>query len=191
MSKKFTFFFTACLCHLLSIAQTEKGTITGNINIGNLRWLSIGNNNTNFSFNPGVGYFIKKNWEVGANFHYSRANDRYHTLPDISANVHGIGINAYTNYYFGKGKLKPYLTLQAGWQHDRGNVTISGIKNNYNENYLVTRIGGGLNWQIRPKIALFTEFLYQKVSPFGRYGPSSLYTTIGARFFFGQKTKRR
>lgn len=192
MKKKFHLVVTACLFSLLSLAQIKKGTVVGHFNVGDLRSISLENNssgkNNNLSFNPGVGYFIKNNWEIGVGINYN--SFRYSAnYGNYSQRSNTIGIKAYSNYYFGKRKLKPYFSFQTGWYRGQGNYTTNGVKTDLNNTNFYTGIGGGLNWHISPKVALFTEANYIKNNPFGRDGHDGLNLTIGVRLFFGNKKK--
>jgi hypothetical protein len=75
MQKKSTLFIVSLLVSVISFSQFEKGTVTANFNVGDIRYINIRNKNfdknNSLSFNPGVGFFIKKNWEVGARLNYS------------------------------------------------------------------------------------------------------------------------
>ena len=194
MQKKFTLFAVFLSFSLISHAQFQKGTITTNFNIGDIRYTGIRNKpfdkRNNLSFNPGVGYFIKNNWEVGIGLTYNsfHLNDSSHG--GHYENNRSFGINIYTNYYFGKGKLKPYLTFQTGWENNLGSVYVNNVKNDFNRSYFYTGIGGGLNWNISSRFSLFTEATYRNESPFNRYyGHSRLNLTIGARYFFNRSKK--
>jgi hypothetical protein len=191
MQKKLTLVLASSFFCLLSFAQIKKGTIVPHFDIGNLRYLSIENKNSlknnQLSFNPGVGYFIKNNWEIGVGL-----NLFSHYYSDTIAGGHYLrtrtfGINIYTNYYVGKGKLKPYLTFQTGWDHITGSYSSPWVFNNMRDSYIYTAIGGGLNWNISSRFSIFTEATYRKESLFNPNGHSRLNLTIGARFFFNRK----
>lgn len=193
MQKKLTLLLVGCLCNFLGFTQINKGTIAPHFDIGNLRYIGFTNNtsmkNTYFSFNPGVGYFIKNNWEVGVDLRYSN----FHYLDKRTMlsgyNGYALGLKGYTNYYFFKKKLQPYLTFQIGYDYSKGDNTSSGIKTNYTNHISYTAIGGGLNWRATSKLSLFMEATYLKESLFNRNGHSRLNLTIGARFFFNRKKK--
>jgi hypothetical protein len=192
--RKSILFFAGCLCTLLVTAQQiQKGTLVGHFNIGHIDQLNFRNSpslkNFNVSFNPGVGYFINNNFEIGTGFVFNKVHINDHGS-GFKENGTTIGIQLYTNYYFGKGKLKPYLTFQSGWNHSWGDFTMNGIKDTYTRNYFHTAIGGGVNWNIRHNLSLFTEATYRKEEPFNRNGYSRLNLTLGVRFFFGQKKKK-
>jgi len=188
---KFILIITGCLCSLLSAAQFEKGVVTGNFNVGNLRYISIANRsaykNNYLSFNPGVGYFIKKNWEIGTGINYTSIRFNDHQPTGFAEHTNIVGLNVYTHYYFGKGKLKPYLLFETGVNHVSGNYSVAGIKTDLTRNVWYTRVGGGLNWNVSKRVALFTEATYLKEKPFNRYGYGSFNLTVGVRFFFGKR----
>jgi len=192
MQKKFFLFLTGCLCSFLGFTQINKGTIAPHFDIGNLRSIGLTNNtstkNTFIAFNPGVGYFIKNNWEVGIDLRYS--NFHYLDKPTMNSGYNGytLGVKGYTNYYFLKKKLQPYLTFQMGYDYRKGDNTFSGIKTNYTTNVFYTAIGGGLNWRVTSRLSFFTEATFFNESPFNRYSNHNrLNLTIGARLFFNRK----
>jgi hypothetical protein len=189
--QKIVLIITGCLCSLLSTAQFEKGVVTANFNVGDLKNISIANSSAykkNYvSFNPGVGYFIKKNWEIGAGINYTSIRFNDHQPTGVAEHSNIVGINVYTHYYFGKGKLKPYLIFETGVNHSWGDYTIGGVKNNFNQNTWYTKVGAGLNWNVSKRVALFTEATYLKEKPFNRYGYGSFNLTVGMRFFFGKR----
>lgn len=193
MQKKFTLLLTACLCSFLSFAQINKGTIVIHSNFGDIRYFHPSGDhigNKNISYNPGIGYFISRNWEIGTGINYNRVRNRTNPTKEFAQNSDTWGINVYTNYYFGKGKLKPYLTFQAGWENNRGSVYINNVKNDFNRSYFYTQTGGGLNWNISSRFSLFAEATFRNESPFNRYdGHSRLNLTIGARYFFNRSKK--
>jgi hypothetical protein len=182
------FLFASAIC----MAQFQKGTVTANFNIGDIRNTGIRNapdDKRNFlSFNPGVGYFIKNNWEVGFGLNYTsiHINDKVNGLYENSRLT---GINLYTNYYFGKGKLKPYLTFQTGWNHWQGKYSWASAPVSFNENSLYYGIGAGVNWNISSRFSLFAEATFTRDRPFSRYGHGRSNITIGARYFFNKRKK--
>lgn len=194
MQKKITFIAGFLLVSLASQAQFQKGMFTANFDVGDIRSISIQNKkfdkHNSFSFNPGFGYFIKKNWELGLKFNYTsfHLNDSSHG--GSYENSRSIGFDLYTNYYFGNGKLRPYLTAKIGWGHAEGRYDLwgSGLSSFSNSNFNYA-LGGGLNWNISPKFSLFAEATFVRSSPFNRYGHGRSNFTIGARFFFNRQKK--
>ena len=193
MQKKFTLFAVFLSFSSISLAQFQKGTIVPHFDIGNLRYISIENKNynknNNLSFNPGAGYFIKNNWEIGVGLNFNSQNFFDTLSGGHYMRARTFGINIYTNYYLGRGKLKPYLTFQTGWEHTTGTYSSPLIENSLRNSYFYTGIGGGLNWNISSRFSLFAEATYRRESPFNRYGHSRLNLTIGARFFFNRSKK--
>ncbi len=194
MQKKFLLLLTACFLTLLSNAQILKGTISPNFDIGDLNNISIKNGKdlkrNYLSFNPGVGYFIKNNWEIGAGINFTSFQYKYHgTAYNYDENSNTAGFRIYTNYYLGKGKLKPFLNFQTGWEYVGGDYSYSGTKYKINQNYIYTSIGAGLNWNIRKNISLFTEASYRRESPLNINGHSRFNLTVGVRFFLNNKNK--
>lgn len=195
MQKKFTLFVVFISFSIISFAQFEKGTVTANFNVGDIRYINIRNKNFNknnsLSFNPGIGFFIKKNWEVGARFNYSsfRLNDSSHG--GSYENARTIGVDLYSNFYFGKGKLKPYLTANIGWEQSKGTYNLFGSGlSSFNNNNFYYSIGGGLNWNINSRFSLFAEASFVRSSPFNQYGHGRSNITVGARFFFNRKKNK-
>lgn len=190
---KFALFITGCLCSLFSSAQFQKGTVTGNFNIGDIKSMSIRNGadykNNYLSFNPGVGYFIKNNWEVGVGINYKSIRFNDHQTTGFAEHSSTVGLNLFTHYYFGKGKLKPYLIFETGVNHVAGNYSYGGVRTDFTQNVWYTRVGAGLNWNVSKRVALFTEATFLKERPLSRYGYGSFNLTVGMRFFFGQKRK--
>lgn len=194
MQKKLTLATIACLFSIMSFSQIKKGTIAPHFDIGDLRSIGLTNNtsmkNTFVAFNPGVGYFIKNNWEVGVGLRYTNFHYLDKTTMNNGYNGYTFGIKGYSNYYFFKKKLQPYLTFQVGYDYGKGDNTFSGIKTNFSYNTFYTAIGGGLNWRITSKLSVFTEATYWKNKPFTNSGYDRFNLTAGIRFFFGQKKRK-
>jgi Outer membrane protein beta-barrel domain len=191
MLKQFNLIVFGCFCSFFSFGQIKEGTIIANFKFGNLNTMSFSDkssnySNKNISYNPGIGYFIKKNWEIGAGINYNRVRNTSDAKRDFAQNSNTWGANVYTNYYFGKGKLKPYLTLQAGWESIRGSYYMFDIKNDINNNYFYYGIGGGLNYNISRRFALFTEATFRNYSPFSQHAQGQFNLTFGARYFFNR-----
>lgn len=192
MQKRSALLVIFLFARAISMAQFQKGTVTANFNIGDIRNTGIRNapdDKRNFlSFNPGVGYFIKNNWEVGFGLNYTsiHINDKVNNLYENSRLT---GFNLYTNYYFGKGKLKPYLSFQTGWNHWQGKYSWSNAPVSFNENNLYYGIGAGANWNISSRFSLFAEASFIRDRPFSRYGHGRSNITIGARFFLNKRKK--
>lgn len=193
MQKKSTFFIVFLFASAISMAQFEKGTVTTNFNIGDIRSISIRNKpmdtRNSFSFNPGIGYFINNNWEVGIGLNYSsfRIHDSIHGGPFQDSRT--LGANIYTNYYFGNGKFKPYFSFQMGWNNWKGTYSSGTNLNSFNNIDLYYGIGAGVNWNISSRFALFAEGSFIRDRPFNRYGLGRPNITIGARFFFHKRRK--
>lgn len=195
MQKKIILSITGCLCSIFCFGQFEKGTITSQLKFDNLTNTRLRTSksfqNTNFSITPGVGFFIKDNLEVGVGFNYNRNRERFNGVTGFyHQQLNSIGINAYSNYYFGKGKLKPYVTLQSGWQHTKGfheNETTGG-RTNFNFSRLYIGGGLGVNYTISNKVQLFTEATYINKSPFYN-NRNQLNIATGVRIFFNHRKK--
>jgi hypothetical protein len=193
MQKKFTLLAVFLSFSIISLAQFQKGTITANFNIGDILRTNIRNKNfdknNNISFNPGFGYFIKKNWEVGVGINFNSVHFRDTLYGEHSYNGHTFGLNIYTNYYFGKGRLKPYLTFQTGWNQTTGTSSYAGTPDHYKRNQYYYGIGGGLNWNINSRFSIFAEATYRNEYPFDICGEGRANLTIGARYFFNRRKK--
>lgn len=196
MQKKYTFVLISCLCCIFCFGQFQKGTITSQIKFDNLTntrlRTSKGFQNTNFSITPGAGYFIKNNLEVGVGFNYNRNRERFNGVAGFyHQQLNSIGFNVYSNYYLGKGKLKPYVTFLSGWQHTKGfheNET-TGSKTNFNFSRFYFGGGFGVNYSIHNKVQLFTEATYMNKSPFYN-NRNQLNIATGVRIFFNNKKKK-
>ncbi|MGH2552931.1 MAG: hypothetical protein ACRDEB_04400 [Chitinophagaceae bacterium] len=193
MQKKITLCLIVCLFGFSGFTQIMKGTTVAHVNVGNLRYLHLENSSTmknnNISFNPGFGYFIRNNWEIGAGLNYNSIRYMDTTFGGHTLNSHTRGINIYTDYYLGKGNLKPYFSFQTGWEQSKGSYG-AGVLNSINQNHFYMAIGGGINWNINSRFSLFTEATYRKNSPFNYQGYSRLNLTMGVRFFFNRKKNR-
>lgn len=172
----------SCFCALLCDAQIKKSTVAAHFSVGDMSSINLKKNNSEKAqrniFKLGVEYFIKDNWEVGINIRYNKLDYQF---IDYSQNTNGIGGGVYTNYFWGKRKLKPYITFQSGWQHQRGrsNSSFGGIKN-INRTKFYAEPGVGFNWNINSKFSLITETSYLF---------RDLNISLGARFFFYKKKK--
>lgn len=96
-----------------ALSQTEKGaTIVG----GSLS-LQTTKNNSNFSFNPNIGFFPANNFALGAgiNLNFSKQGD-------VKNNVFGIG--PYARYYFGKTQTKPFFTVEGSYLNSKYETTM-------------------------------------------------------------------
>ena len=195
MQKKFTLILLSCFCSFFGFGQFEKGTIVSHIKFDNLEGTSVrtGKNfqNINFSVTAGTGFFIKDNWEIGVGFNYNRNRERFNGVAGFyRQQLNSAGINFYSNLYFGKGRFKPYVTLQSGWQYTKGFHENEATEDRTNFNFSRFYIGGGLgiNYAISKKVSIFTEASYLNKSPF--YNKSNqLNSAAGVRLLFNQKKK--
>jgi hypothetical protein len=105
--KKLPFVFLAFLT-LPAFSQTDKGaTIVG----GSLS-LQTTKNNSNFSFNPNIGFFPANNFALGAglNLNFSKQGD-------VKNNV--VGFGPYARYYFWKNSTKPFFTVEGSYLNNK------------------------------------------------------------------------
>ncbi len=194
MQKKFTLFAVFLFFSIISLAQFQKGSVTASFNIGDIRYVNLENKNLQkdnyLSFNPGIGYFIKNNWEIGVGVNFSSLHLRDSAHGGYYQNSRTFGAFAYTNYYLGKRKLKPYLTFQTGLNYTAGRYIYNADPlTHFRIRDFYYGIGGGLNWNISSRFSVFTEATYRNEYPFDPNGGGRLNLTIGARFFFNKKKK--
>lgn len=192
MQKKFTLILLSCLCSFLCFGQIKKGTITTQFKLEDLNSIRLKNSNnlknTNLSFTPGIGYFVKDNWEIGVGFNYNIFRYRFNGVAGLyHQQSNSVGIKVYSNYYFGKGKLNPYVTFQTGWQYTDGYYIETGTKTGFSNDHLYIGSGVGINYQLSNKVSLFSEASYQRNSPFKNYSSGRLNVSAGIRIFFNQK----
>ena len=191
--RKIILFLSLSLLTLISNAQFKKGTFSPHFDIGNLKTLNISNNNSekirNIGFDPGVGYFIKNNWEVGAELNYTKYHyiDKTGLIGAGSENSYAIGAKLYTNYYFGKGRLKPYVTFQTGFLHYGGYYVTGGSRYNFDQNAFYMAAGGGMNWNVSKRVSIFAEGTYQNREMFNKYNANEFVLTVGLRFYLFKK----
>ena len=168
------FYLTTLLLSLgiAANAQTEKGTININgqfgSNSGARRDEQNGGAIKEFSFqvNPNVGYFIKNNWEVGAGVSFGRYQlNNKGPFPIGPEKYHSnkLGFLAYSKYYFGKGQVKPYLTINGG--HNllfvKASYATSGDQK-YKTDFWNVGGGAGLTWFASSRVGLFTQLTYDR-----------------------------
>jgi hypothetical protein len=96
------------LLSLPAFSQTDKGaTIVG----GSLS-LQTTKNNSNFSFNPNIGFFPANNFALGAglNLNFSKQGE-------VKNNI--VGFGPYARYYFGKTTTKPFFTVEGSYLNSK------------------------------------------------------------------------
>ncbi len=178
MSKTIIMVMCSCFCALLCEAQIKKSTVAAHSSVGDLSSIDLNNNSTKqhkLNLKTGVGFFIKDNWDVGLLFNYIKEDV---LMADNSKNSNTLGIAIYSNYYFGNGKLKPYITFQTGWRQEKGSVYNFGGHRDINRSYFYADPGAGLNWNIKSNFSLFTEATYSQ---------DDLNLSLGIRLFFNKK----
>lgn len=97
-------------------AQIEKGTMLA----GGAFSLQTTKNNSRFSLNPNVGFFVIDNLAVGAGLSVN-----FSKQGEIKSTEFGVG--PYVRYYFGKGNTKPFIVTEANYL--TVNNKADGIKN--------------------------------------------------------------
>ncbi len=147
-----------------------------------------------FSFHPQFGYMLKDRWEIGGGpvfgFNGSRFKDGSgNTI--WQNNSQSVGASLFTRYYFkSSGKLIPYLVAGIQYTHEKGStIDINSTKYNYSQNLWQLKAGGGLNWFVAPRTALFTELTYTGDWGTGNGYLNGLNLQLGIRFYFGKKKK--
>lgn len=85
-------------------AQIEKGTMLA----GGAFSLQTTKNNSRFSLNPNLGFFVADNFAVGAGLsvNFSKQGNIKSTE---------LGVGPYARYYFGKGNTKPFIVTEASY----------------------------------------------------------------------------
>lgn len=194
-----TFYLTTLLLTLgiSSKAQTQKGTININGQFGS----NSGGQHSNISnglfksfsieLNPNVGFFVKGNWEVGAGVLFGMTRSRYSSV--IPDNMKGMsnrfGIQAYSKYYFGKGGVKPYVTLEARhtWLSEKTKFA-NGNTQGYSSADWNAGGGAGIAWFVSPKIGLFSQLTYNRdLERQIKYSTGTLNLNFGVQVNLGKK----
>ncbi len=194
-----TFYLTTLLLSLgiATNAQTEKGTMNINGKFGSnsggqyyiesnglIKSLSI-------DINPNIGYFVKNNWEIGAGVSLSMTRSRYTNV--IQGNMdkqsaNGIGLQAYSKYYFGSGLVKPYVTIGGGhkWVSNKSKY-VGGSTQSYNYNDWSAEGGAGVVWFVSPKVGLFSQLTYTRRWQEIRYSSGAVNLNFGIQVNLGNK----
>jgi hypothetical protein len=199
MRKYFTL-LTLFIAPIVS-AQLKKGD--WNINTSTnapmnlkLRTNGPGFKSYDFSFNPGIGYFVADRWEIGGGPVLSLEGSRFkdqlngYSFRNSSSSV---GLNLYTKYYLKKeGRVVPYLSLNGGYLRSSGHSTnYNGIKSSYNINQWQAGAGAGVSWFLSPRVALTGDLNY-----IGDWGSGAGYNSgiefkIGFQFFLNKKKNKK
>lgn len=194
-----TFYLTTALlvCTIAATAQTQKGTININGQFGSNRggqYYTVPNGlvkSFSLNLNPNVGYFVKDNWEVGAGVLFGTTRSRYtNVIPENmeKSNSNSFGLQAYSKYYFGKGSVKPYVTLEAGHTWQSGKTTfVNGNTWSYNFDNWNAGGGAGVAWFITPKVGLFSQLTYNRNLEQIKYSTGTLNLNFGVQINLGKK----
>ncbi|MES2777817.1 MAG: outer membrane beta-barrel protein [Bacteroidota bacterium] len=86
---------------ITSFAQTEQGDWMVGGNVG----FRTNKNNSNFNFSPNAGYFILRNFVVGASIKTS-----FEKVGDIKNST--VGLGPFARYYFLQGNFKPFAVTE-------------------------------------------------------------------------------
>lgn len=192
--------FTHALLFICPVAgaQLQKG----NINIGTstnaplnfqFRSSNAGYKTSDFVLNPTFGYNISDRVEIGAGpvFRYNGIKWKDQGAYLLRNRSYSYGLNLYSRYFLQtKGKLVPYLT--GNLQYLRTNsVSYSSpdVKFRYHSYEWQAGAGGGVNWFLSPRSALFAELTYKGNWGNGAGFNSGLDFNIGFRFYPGKKKK--
>ena len=175
--KKIPVVFLALLS-LPAFSQTDKGaTIVG----GSLS-LQTTKNNSNFSFNPNIGFFPANNFALGAgvNLNFSKQGD-------VKNNV--VGIGPYARYYFGKTTTKPFFTVEGSYLNSKVETTLdNGEKKELNTSGFGFLVGLGFAAFVNDIVAVegLTGYNY---SDFKNSSGSSGFTMrLGFQLYFSRKS---
>jgi hypothetical protein len=88
-----------------SFAQTEKGSVMVGGNFG----FRTGDGSNEFRLTPDLGFFVARNFAVGANLGY--ASTKNGNIRNSSFNI-----GPFARYYFGPTTVKPFLHGSVGFQ---------------------------------------------------------------------------
>ena len=157
-------------------AQTEKGTFllggSDMLDLANLtnlmEYTNSSNNETKrfeLSISPIVGYFIIDNLSVGVIPRYRYKKDK-DTSSEISAR--DISLSAYSRYYLGKKKLKPFLHLGIGYinRYAQNEYDFENGSFSWKGNTPMYEAGLGLGYFITGNLSLdlFALYTYSKTN---------------------------
>lgn len=101
---KKTFVAALLIIGTQGFAQIEKGTLLA----GGAFSLRTTKNNSQFSLNPNIGFFVANNFAVGAglSINFSKQGEIKTTE---------LGVGPYARYYVGKGNTKPFIVAEANY----------------------------------------------------------------------------
>jgi hypothetical protein len=154
-------------------AQIEKGTMLA----GGAFSLQTTKNNSRFSLNPNIGYFVAKNLAVGAALSVNFAKQGAIKTTEL-------GIGPYARYYFGKSDTKPFVVAEASYL-TASNKT-AGIKNSSTGvGYL---LGGGFAAFVSDMVAIEGIAGYNYSDFNGTAGSGGFAMRIGFQLYFNRET---
>ena len=161
----------------LAHAQFQKGTFVAGAQAS--FGMSKNDQFTNVYFTPTVsgGYMLVDNLELGVRAtasarHFSRTGgDRFTEITSYSTGIYG-------HYYFGKGKLRPFVIAGVDY----------GYRNTDDLNFVDFRAGGGLLYQVNSRLGLTLEHTvsHSRFSN-GTSNTNFFGTRLGLRFRIGGK----
>ncbi len=192
MKKLLLFSVIFCLFHLKTEAQTEKGQWMVGTQIGDFSYRK-NSTSTSHSFTmdiaPSAGYFVSKNLALGLSIPVITSTTR---ATDLVYKEREFGIAPFAQYYFGNGKLKPYVSLQYKLSRERTyrNTNYPGFENFETIARKNTWSPGiGVAYFITKTIAVNTIINYNSsvsVTDNGRYTDKNATLHLGFNLFFGK-----
>lgn len=181
----FTFLFCIILFLSEAHAQTEKGTLL----LGGSAGMSFdsreGPNYFNVFVSPRIGIFVANRLALGAGVPFS-----FTSTGDFESS--SIGIGPFMRYYFGNGKVSPFL--EARGSLNRFSSQYREINGGMATNTSTTRSGGlgvGLAYFITPAISLESMLSYDATRVGNRMGSNSTRGTLNLNIGFQIYLSRR
>ncbi len=102
-------------------AQTEKGDFLVGGSIG----FQTTSGNSNITFAPNVGYFVKNNFAVGANVNLSSVKQDIQKITEFD-------LGPFARYYVGHNNLRPFASLSLLYKTNTVKDTDDGTKSSVN-----------------------------------------------------------
>ncbi|CAN5559639.1 hypothetical protein BH09BAC4_BH09BAC4_37610 [soil metagenome] len=105
-----------------------------NSHSGSSSTLAYQSSNSTYSFNPSVGFFVKKNSLFGITIpiSYNFSKTENSSVPAVENVLWGVGVSPYFQHYWASTRLTPYTRVNAGYTH-------------YNsESFKANNVNGGL-----------------------------------------------
>ena len=147
----------ARLCQLLLLtlgitpliqAQTQKGTHLIGAQVGNIVFSQRDNVGNSIQLKPTYGYFVMNQLAVGLAIPLYYYNGG---IPKGSYQVTQIGLTPFIRYYIGPSLIKPFLSVAAGFQKNKGVGGGSPTSIDYTWGYSA---GGGVAFFVTKSVSL-------------------------------------